>query len=1381
MKIFLLAGCHLFLLFICELVMAQELRFDHLTFEQGLASNTVNCILQDHYGFMWFGTTDGLNRFDGKSFVNFKSDPDDATSLSVNNIICLYEDVHHLLWVGTYDGGLNVFNVNTGKFKHYFANKKDSTSLSSNHVSQILPAADGKMWLATAGGIDLFDPTTGKFQRLKIIEDGEDISNTFVNNLFLDKHNNLWIASWRPTIRYNIPSKQFTFFEKNSSYPQAVKPWQGYNFIEDHNSNIWICTGNGLMKYDPFRDKFTLYLHEEGNENSISGDFCYGGICDSAGRIWIATSNGLTIYSPEKNQFSQYYSEPSDPHSLTNDGLYTVYEGSNHVIWIGGFGGVNFTHPFSNKFTIYQHQPGNEHSLSNNAIRNIIEDHDHNLWIATESGLNRLDRKTNTFTSYSNKDSNVQYVSWALHDDDDGNIWIGTWGFGLQELNPRTGKFNHYHPIDSTGHENEFVISIVEDHEGKLWLATWGGGVYVFNPQTKKFHRYANDSTNNNSLRNDAVYMILKDNKSNMWVGTTNGLQRFRPETGDFEFIDLDPQHKIRYSGNIGYIFQDKRGWFWIGTIAGLFRYNENSKQVAFFSMTDGLPDNYVTGILQDDDENLWISTAGGLAKMSAADLYKNPSSAANNKNAKPDLFKRYFITDGLPTTTFNGASAFKDSEGKMYFGTVAGVVSFDAHDFSDNKIAPPVYITSIKILNQNLKSDSSIIDLKHLQLHYSDKSVSFEFAALNFIHPEKNSFAVQLVGFDKDWQYIGDRNFADYTNLHPGEYTFRVKAANNDGVWNESGASITLDVVPPFWMTNWFYALCFVLVAGSIVFYFRWRTASLRKQKVVLEKTVEQRTHELKLAKERAEQSEKFKQQFLANMSHEIRTPMNAILGMTNLAKEAPSPEKQNEYLVGIQKSSDTLIHIINDILDLSKIEAGKIELEKIDFSIREVVNQVYQTLKFKAEEKGIQLLVIIDENIPEILLGDPVRLNQVMMNLCGNAIKFTERGSVSLHVIANEKKQSATNLRFIVEDTGIGIPKEKLDSIFESFTQAHSSDSRKFGGTGLGLTISKQLIELMGGTLSVESEIGSGSKFSFALQFEIGSEEKFLARKKSEEEIDGSILDGLKILLADDNEYNRIVAIDTLKSKANVEITSATNGKEALELLRQSNFDVVLMDVQMPEMDGYETTQMIRNSNSEMRNIPIVALTASVLRTDLDRCRKAGMNSYVPKPFTALQLISGIAEVTKRAGSVDHLSSREVNDEKKKNETIDHSQESTFKLSRLSYLRNFCEGDESRMKKYIDLYLEAIPSFRQKLEHAISKNDAATIVQQVHAMKPKFIMMGMKEAHELSTSIEKTLADGGQQLNELVNTKLSRLLELVLHSEEELKRASDGLFEGE
>ena len=548
--------------------------------------------------------------------------------------------------------------------------------------------------------------------------------------------------------------------------------------------------------------------------------------------------------------------------------------------------------------------------------------------------------------------------------------------------------------------------------------------------------------------------------------------------------------------------------------------------------------------------------------------------------------------------------------------------------------------------------------------------------------------------------------------------------------------------------------AFLLVIMAGLFS-----RIQYIRKTK----KKLEWQNRMIEREKLRAEQSEKFKEQFLANMSHEIRTPMNAVMGMNNLLIDKNPRRDQQQYLDGIKQSSDTLLHIINDILDLSKIEAGKIELEKIDFSIRGVLNQVVLTLSHKAEEKGLQLITGIDDQIPDVLVGDPVRLNQILMNLTGNAIKFTEKGSVQISVNAVESDQlSILNFKFSIIDTGIGIPKDKLYSIFESFAQVHTSDTRRFGGTGLGLSISKQLVELMGGTLQVESIVDSGTTFSFVLQMEKGSSERLQQRISTEEEIDGTILNGLKILVVDDNEYNRIVATDTIKARADVEVLTASNGREAIELVDQNHFDIVLMDVQMPVMNGFDATRYIReNFSPPKKNIPVVALTASVLRTDLDKCRVAGMNGYIPKPFNASQLVKGIAEVM----GIEIRIVRKIVEDKSK----PVSEGAGYKATDLAYLEKFCEGDKERMKKYIRMYTEAVPTFLELLNSNGLLHQPDELAIQVHTMKPKFMMMGMKDAQQTAIEIEKLCHEENQsntlpgKINELKVICENSLIELT------------------
>ncbi|MES2703522.1 MAG: ATP-binding protein [Bacteroidota bacterium] len=520
-------------------------------------------------------------------------------------------------------------------------------------------------------------------------------------------------------------------------------------------------------------------------------------------------------------------------------------------------------------------------------------------------------------------------------------------------------------------------------------------------------------------------------------------------------------------------------------------------------------------------------------------------------------------------------------------------------------------------------------------------------------------------------------------------------------------------------------------------------RFTVLRRSRLQLEEKNRQIAAEKEAADNmriRAENSERFKQQFLANMSHEIRTPMNAVSGMTELLLDKGPRADQVGYLQAISKSSEVLLHIINDILDLSKIEAGKMELECIDFSLADAVQQVRDTLAHRADEKGLQMTATIAAEVPDVLMGDPYRLNQVLINLCGNAIKFTEKGGVELDIRCDKKDGEHVSLRFSIIDTGIGIPKEKIDSLFASFTQVNNSDTRKYGGTGLGLSISKQLVELHGGCVTVESVVGSGTTFSFVLNYKPGSADKLQRRLRQEKKADGSILNGLRILVADDNEYNRMVVSETLQLKADVVIEMAVNGEEAVKKVKEGNFDVVLMDVQMPVMSGIEATCYIRDKMGSPQNrVPVIALTASILRTDIDKCLGCGMNSFVPKPFKTWQLINTIADVTGRKVSADA---------EQEEDYIDNADAGPTTVTDFAYLKKFCEGNEVRMRKYIRMYLEGVPAFIEHMAAAAKEKNLKDISLRIHAFKPNWLIMGMKRTADLGSKIEQQCAGGSDEV---------------------------------
>ncbi len=517
--------------------------------------------------------------------------------------------------------------------------------------------------------------------------------------------------------------------------------------------------------------------------------------------------------------------------------------------------------------------------------------------------------------------------------------------------------------------------------------------------------------------------------------------------------------------------------------------------------------------------------------------------------------------------------------------------------------------------------------------------------------------------------------------------------------------------------------ALFMLLFAGGLLYFLIY----LRRSKQRIEEQ-----------KNRAEQSERFKQQFLANMSHEIRTPMNAVLGMTNLTLDTPLSPQQAKYLNAIKHSSENLLVIINDILDLSKMEAGKMEIEHIPFRLSDQVRQVYDTMQFKAQEKGLLLSTEINADVPDVISGDPSRLNQILINLCGNAIKFTDKGSI--RVLVEKKSGTEASLVFRVVDQGIGIPADKIGKLFESFTQVDASTSRKYGGTGLGLSISKTLVELQGGKMEIKSVEGQGSEFSFTINYQLAHENAII-EASAKGKADTALLQGIRILIAEDNEYNQIVLKDTLESLVkDVRTDIGENGKLIIELLKQNDYDVILMDAQMPEMNGFEATAYIRsNMTGKKREIPIIALTASVLSTDIEKCLAAGMNAYVPKPFTRDELFNTLSRFYKN----EHGLAVQTEQKEKQEDTTAGTPE-TDRLSDLTFLKKFCEGNETRMKKYIGIYVKATPGNLEKLSNAINSKDYNTVSITAHALKANLNYMGMHKTRDIAEKVELYAAEG-------------------------------------
>ncbi len=1352
---------------------AQEhkIKFEHISIEQGLSASTVFCILQDSRGFLWFGTPDGLNKYDGYNFTIYKHEPLNSNSLSANFISSIYEDQFGTIWIGTEGGGLNKFDRLTEQFTNYKNDPDDSNSLSHNHVLSIYEDHRGKLWIGTnGGGLNQFNRDTGQFTHyINDSTNPHSLSDNAVTSIYEDHRGKLWIGTNGGGLnQLNQETGQFTHYINDPTNPHSLSDNAVTSIHEDHRGKLWIGTnGGGLNQLNQETGQFIHYINDPANPHSLSHNTISSIYEDRTNTLWVGTGSwlgtsgggGLNQLNRETGQFTHYINDSINPNSLSDNTVLSIYEDKSGTIWIGTFSGaVNKIDRQKYKFATYTHIPGNLNSLSENTVvMSIHEDSTGILWVGTISGgLNKIDRKNQQITHYKNNPDDPNTLSndgvWSIYEDKSGTLWIGTFGGGLNKFDRRTEKFTHYknNPNDPKSLSDDTVISIYEDKSGTLWLGTFGGGLNKFDRQMGQFIHYKSDPDNPKSLSDNSIWSIYEDQNGTFWIGThSGGLNKFDRETGQFKSYQYNFADPNSLSNNsVLSIYEDSSGTLWLGTFGGgLNKFNRQTEEFTHYSEEDGLANGVVYGILGDARGNLWLSTNKGISKF----------------NPQTEIFKNYDVSDGLMSNEFAAEAYYKNKNGEMFFGNIKGFVAFYPDQVKDNPYIPPVYITAFKKFNEEAKLDKHISELKEIKLSHRDYVFSFEFAALNYTNPDKNQYAYKLEGFDKDWIDSGTRRYASYTNLDGGEYTFRVKASNNNGVWNEQGTSIKILISPPPWKTGWAYTLYVMVSVSAVIGYVQLRTKAQIKENEALRETksrltqileaipvgvfvmeasgkpyyanqtaqailgkgivseassdriaeiyqiyiaqsdrlypnadlpivralsgervtadnlevhhpdrvvplelwgnpifdkngkvvyaiaafqdITQRkqaeaerirfTQELELKNAALQRLDQLKDEFLANTSHELRTPLNGIIGIAeSLIDGAAGPlsERQIANLSMVVSSGKRLASRVNDILDFSKLKNRDIELQRKPVDFRQITEVVLTLSQPLLAGKPLELKNEISKELPAVE-GDENRLQQIMYNLVGNAIKFTASGSVTISAGLVDNWVEVT-----VADTGIGIPPDKFDDIFKSFEQVDASISREYGGTGLGLSITKQLVELHGGTIRVESELGKGSRFIFTLPISKQTPEPTSDSSQEVARVREDVVSPLVVpsptvpskgeftILAVDDEPINLQVVTNHLSLQHYAIIQASNGMEALEKIQQGcKPDLIILDVMMPKMSGYEVCKIIREQ-FPANEMPILMLTAKNQVSDLVEGLSAGANDYLTKPVSKNELLARI-----------------------------------------------------------------------------------------------------------------------------------------------------------
>lgn len=1252
----------------------EQVIFEEILPDDVYTYGVVEAIAQDSFGFIWLGARDGLSRYDGIQFHTYTFNQTDTNSLSNNVITTLFTDRNGKLWVGT-AFGLNRYVVETDKFVRYIAGESNARGLTGNNIREITQDREGNLWIATWGsGVVRLDPKTGEFTSLaRFLNSEEDSYPNLIRTIFIDPENILWIGTIDKGVQIvDLDKKVSNFLDEDLSEGVSLPSRDFRAIAEDEKGTVWLgSNGQGLIRYDPKERTILLYSTEKAGNYHLESDFIWDLNYDSKGNLWICTDGGgLSRLKTATGHLTTFRHSDLDPKSINTDVVRVFFEDNAGNYWIGHYNApVNYVNDQRKKFYSLSYILDYKESPNQNKITALFEDSEKLLWIATDGdGIIQVDTKTGKKVHYLHEETNAGSLlsnkPMCIEEDSRGNIWIGHFEGGLSCYQRKKGIFVTYSPGDEGNrpHGNQVMDLMAEGDS--LWIAS-GWGLQVYHLDYGEF-REVHPGKSDQAFHHEGLLDIMRDSEQRILMASYNGFFVYDPAEDNLRQFLPDLSNGATLSDKwVLCLFEDSRNRIWLGTNAGLNLWKEPGEFECLNSVS-GMAGNIIYDIQEDEKGDLWVSTNRGLTRFNYDSL----------------SFTRYNTEDGLVCDCFHQNAGFKNDEGILFFGTDQGISFFDPDEITKSSYVPPVVFTGLQVLNKKVQGDGrksplekNILVEDELNFYPGQNIFTLSFASLNYVFPHRNQYKYMLEDFDESWNYVGNQHWATYTNLPPGKYIFHVTASNHDGVWNESGSRMRIIVHPPFYKTIWFILLLVIIILSLVgyIYYMqvsqvsnlntklsglvaeRTRELESRNKEIAeqnkeiikqrdlataqrdqivkqnreleahrsrLEELIEERTQDLVIAKEKAEEGDRLKTAFLENLSHQIRTPMNAIIGFINLLTEKIDDKYSREYYLKIiNESGKNMLRLIRDIIDFSRMQTGQLQPEYEECQVNEIIMELITMYRRLASREKPDLNIVAQLPEAEIVMySDRNKLHQIFSKLLENSVKFTDTGHISLGIEKIEEKW----ITFFVKDTGIGIRPEHIEKIFDRFFVVEQEDQEETEArsSGLGLAFAKVITEMLGGKIWAESKDGEGSSFFFTLPYMQVSAKRSRAKTKEKPQYNWS---EKKILVAEDEESNYLL-IEAILKDTGVSLIHCVDGVELLEKIDAGlEYDLVLLDLKMPRMGGINAMKLIRETNE---HIPVIVQTAYDQTNHRTQAMEIGCNDFLVKPLRKKELLEVVSK---------------------------------------------------------------------------------------------------------------------------------------------------------